>query len=118
MSADHRITIRLTTTELEQLQRLAGERDLGLSTYIRSAALLSSGAPVRRPRRKVQRGDLSELREVLRLLSNLTGNVNQLAYRANSTGRLPVEQSWRAVSAEVGELKEMIRRALGVDWSC
>ena len=114
--ATEHIAIRLTPEERTRLALLAAEQEMGLSTYVRTAALAAGGLPVHKPRRKLQRADLTELREALRLLGNLTGNVNQMAYQANAYGNLPIEKSCQTVSAVVGDLKTVIRRALGVEW--
>ena len=114
--ATEHIAIRLTPEERTRLALLAAQQDVGISTYVRTAALAAGGLPVGKPRRKLQRADLTELREALRLLGNLTGNVNQMAHQANAYGNLPIEMSCQTVSAEIGDLKTMIRRALGVAW--
>jgi len=71
-----KITFRLTDSEFETLQQnvlTAGQKSK--EVYIRKMVLGGT----------IVRLDLSEIQETLRLLANATGNINQLAKRANET---------------------------------
>ena len=72
-----RFTIRLTESEASQLQK---KMDLlgitNTAAYLRAMALNGY----------ILRIDLPEIREMLRLLGNMTNNLNQIARRMNSGG--------------------------------
>ena len=74
-----RYTIRLTESEARQLQK---KMDLlGISNtaaYLRAMAMNGY----------MLRVDLPEIREMIRLLGNMTNNLNQIARRMNSGGSI------------------------------
>ena len=74
-----RFTIRLTESEARQLQK---KMDLlgitNTAAYLRAMALNGY----------ILRIDLPEIREMLRLLGNMTNNLNQIARRMNSGGSI------------------------------
>ena len=84
-----RFTIRLTESEASQLQK---KMDLlgitNTAAYLRAMALNGY----------ILRIDLPEIREMLRLLGNMTNNLNQIARRMNSGG--PIYET------EIDEIRE------------
>ena len=50
--------------------------------------------------------DLPQLREMIRLLANLTNNVNQIARRVNEHGSI--------YESEIDEIQEIVNRLLGM----
>lgn len=50
--------------------------------------------------------DLPQLREMIRLLANLTNNVNQIARRVNEHGSI--------YESEIDEIQEKVNRLLGM----
>lgn len=84
-----RFTIRLTESEARQLQK---KMDLlgitNTAAYLRAMALNGY----------ILRIDLPEIREMLRLLGNMTNNLNQIARRMNSGGLI--------YETEIDEIRE------------
>lgn len=84
-----RFTIRLTESEASQLQK---KMDLlgitNTAAYLRAMALNGY----------ILRIDLPEIREMLRLLGNMTNNLNQISRRMNSGGSI--------YETEIDEIRE------------
>ena len=97
-----RYTIRLTESEASQLQK---KMDLlGITNpaaYLRAMALNGY----------ILRIDLPEIREMLRLLGNMTNNLNQIARRMNSGG-LIYETEIDEIRESQQELWTMMNRLL------
>ena len=74
----HVIPLRLTENELKHLNRLAAQSGLSREKYLRA---LIVGKTIR-PRPCTHHEDL------LRKVSGLCNNANQVAHRANSTGEI------------------------------
>jgi len=82
--------VRLTAEEQAEIDQLAAERGLSRADYMRAAAL--SAPPIRSLPRRPPTAHQEELRdarrtlgEVVRLLGNATGNLNQVAHLQNRT---------------------------------
>ena len=97
-----RFTIRLTESEASQLQK---KMDLlGISNtaaYLRAMALNGY----------MLRVDLTEIREMIRLLGNMTNNLNQIARRMNSGGSI-YETEIDEMRVKQNELWTMMTRLL------
>ena len=97
-----RFTIRLTESEASQLQK---KMDLlgitNTAAYLRAMALNGY----------ILRIDLPEIREMLRLLGNMTNNLNQIASRMNSGG-LIYETEIDEIRESQQELWTMMNRLL------
>lgn len=97
-----RFTIRLTESEARQLQK---KMDLlgitNTAAYLRAMALNGY----------ILRIDLPEIREMLRLLGNMTNNLNQIARRMNSGG-LIYETEIDEIRESQQELWTMMNRLL------
>ena len=97
-----RFTIRLTESEASQLQK---KMDLlgitNTAAYLRAMALNGY----------ILRIDLPEIREMLRLLGNMTNNLNQIARRMNSGG-LIYETEIDEIRESQQELWPMMNRLL------
>ena len=101
-----RFTIRLTESEASQLQK---KMDLlgitNTAAYLRAMALNGY----------ILRIDLPEIREMLRLLGNMTNNLNQIARRLNQTDSLtPSERAsllvvLTSLDRQLGDLLEQNR---------
>ena len=98
------VIIRLTEEEHDVLlQRM---RDAGVQNreaYLRSMALTGY----------ILRLNTSEVRETLRLISNVTSNINQLAKRANET-RSIYAQDMIQLREEVGNLRVQVSDVMKV----
>lgn len=93
---DERVTVRLTAEERRLLERRAGDCGRTVSTFMRQAAL---GAVPRRSAGAAGRATLYHL-------GRIGNNLNQLAHKANATGRLTTE---RALLAALAELRALMR---------
>lgn len=91
-----RVTVRLTPEERRVLEQRSAACELTVSTYMRRVAL---GAVPRQSAGTAGRATLYHLGRV-------GNNLNQLAHKANSTGRLTAE---RALLAALGELRALMR---------
>ena len=89
-----RVTVRLTGEERRLLERRAGECGRTVSAYLRETAL---GAV---PRRSAGAAG----RETRWHLARIGNNLNQLAYRANASGRVDAVETLRAVLAKLHPL--------------
>jgi L-rhamnose mutarotase len=99
------IYIRVTEDEWDQIHKRMGEAGVkNMSAYIRKVAL--NGYIIRL--------DLSDLKEVLRLLRINSNNLNQYAKRANETGSIyladivELKESQKQILEKIGELLERI----------
>jgi hypothetical protein len=95
---DERVTVRLTAEERRLLERRAGDCGRTVSTFMREAALGSV------PRRSAGAAG----RETRYHLGRIGNNLNQLAHKANSTGRLTAERELLATVAELRRILEEI----------
>ena len=97
-----RFTIRLTESEASQLQK---KMDLlgitNTAAYLRAMALNGY----------ILRIDLPEIREMLRLLGNMTNNLNQIARRMNTGGSI-YETEIDEIRESQDELWTMMNRLL------
>ena len=97
-----RFTIRLTESEASQLQK---KMDLlgitNTAAYLRAMALNGY----------MLRIDLPEIREMIRLLGNMTNNLNQIARRMNSGGSI-YETEIDEMRVKQNELWTMMTRLL------
>lgn len=75
----HRITLRLTTEELEKLRRLARERGMTISDYLRATSLSKKSV-----RRKQKTEEMELYRQAIYELNRLGVNLNQLAKTMNT----------------------------------
>lgn len=111
------VTLRLTTTERQQLEDMAA--GMTLSTYIR-ACLFAKEERRRKRRPKSAVADKKAIAEALALLgqSRIANNLNQLAYQAN-IGALTIEDRERAKIEEayghVRSMRALLVAALGSD---
>ena len=100
----NRIEMRLTDDENDIfIQRM---RDLGMinkDSYLRRMALTGY----------IIRIDMSEVRETLRLISNATSNINQIARRANET-RSIYDSDMIQLREEIGNLRSQVSDAVKV----
>jgi hypothetical protein len=99
-----RVEMRLTEDENDIfMQRMS---DIGIQNrdaYLRKMALTGY----------ILRLDLSEVRETLRLLSNATNNINQIAMRANETRSIYANDMIQ-LREEVGILRSQVSDAMKV----
>ena len=97
-----RYTIRLTESEARRLQQKM--HLLGITNtaaYLRAMALNGY----------MLRVDLTEIREMIRLLGNMTNNLNQIARRMNSSGSI-YETEIDEMRVKQNELWTMMTRLL------
>ena len=97
----HVIPLRLTEKELEHLNRMAGESGLSREKFLRA---LIMGKAIR-PRPCSHHADL------LRKVSGLCNNANQLAHQANSTGRAEQKSVEKMI-----ELTRKVYNAVKLNW--
>ena len=102
---DNRIYVRITKEEKEKIQGRMQEAGMNnLSAYVRKMAL--SGYLIHL--------DLSDVREVQRLLRISSNNLNQYAKRANETGSIyetdikDLQNSHKEILSMMGEILERL----------
>ena len=98
------IIMRLTEEEHDILKKRM--HDIGIKNrglYLRNMALAGY----------ILKMDLSEIREMLRLLSNIASNVNQIAARVNET-RSIYAQDMVQLQEDVSRLRSQVSEALKV----
>lgn len=98
---DHRITIRLTETEFELLDSFARKSDMTYAAYIRK--LLSGKTPT------IKYEIVFNSKEILKIfanLSNVAGNLNQIAHHLNSGLRWSDELK-KEITDNIRELRKM-----------
>jgi uncharacterized protein (DUF1778 family) len=101
---DLRITFRVTPEEREMIERRMAQTGIkNMRAYLLKQAVDG----------RVIHIELDSVNEMVRLLSNATSNINQIARRVNGTGNL-YEQDLADISARYDELwtqtKEILRR--------
>ena len=99
---ENRYTIRFTESEARQIEdkmKLAGVN--ATAAFIR--AMILNGY--------ILRIDLPEIREMIRLLSNMTNNLNQIAKRLNAHGHM-YETEIEEIQQKQNELWQMMRQLL------
>jgi len=100
------ILIRLTDEEHEMLlQRMGMMGAQNQAAYLRSMALTGYNIKL----------DLSEVRETLRLISNVANNINQVTKRANET-RSIYGNDLIKLYEEVSELRKQVSDVMKVFW--
>jgi len=95
------ISLRLTEKELQHLNRLAAQSGLSREKLLRA---LIMGETIR-PRPCTHHEDL------LRKVSGLCNNANQLAHQANSTGRAEQKSVEKMI-----ELTRKVYNAVNINW--
>lgn len=117
----HVISFRLTPEEAARIDaaasRMAPRRTR--NDWCRAAALWLAKAkvpepvtPKRRPARRQPSADIQLLSRLLAQTGRVSGNVNQLAKVANSTGNLPTAQAIAAVREEIAAIREALLHSL------
>lgn len=100
---------RCTPAEHARVAAAAAQAGLTPGAYVRATVLGAAGPrTVRRPS-----ADHAALARVLGLLGNYTGNLNQLARVANTTGELPTASELHQLAENVAELRQGVMHALG-----
>lgn len=84
------------------------ETTLTQAEYIRKSVLQKSFRINRIERKEIP---LEEFKEILRLLGNLTGNMNQIAHRMNENNLISYQELKNKV-ADIDELKDMINEVV------
>ena len=98
------ILFRLTEDERELLKnRIQASGVRSQEEYLRKMALTGY----------ILRIDITELRETLRLMSNATNNINQIARRANETRSIYASDMIQ-IREEIGKLRGQVADALKV----
>lgn len=95
----HRVTVRLTTAELERLLMIAGKAGLTPSAVMRRCLL--DARPV-----VVSTGDEEALRELSRQVAKVGGHTNQIARVLNSGASRLASDEFRALSRELSRAAE------------
>ena len=103
------VHVRCNAGEHAAITAAAAQKGLTAGPYLRSLAL---GTPGPRARRQAP-AERAELARVLGLLGNYGSNVNQLAYVANASGKLPTEAALAEIAQQVREIRDQVMRALG-----
>lgn len=99
---ENRYTIRFTESEAKQIEdkmQIAGVK--ATAAFIR--AMILNGY--------ILRIDLPEIREMIRLLNNMTNNLNQIAKRLNVHGQM-YETEIEEIQQKQNELWQMMRQLL------
>jgi hypothetical protein len=98
--------VKLSTTEREQLDQLASQRGVTVGRLLVESALSASMPAADRLRA------IDELNRLNRLLANVAGNVNQIAYQANVAGQVIDRDGVREALESIHELRVQARDAL------
>ncbi len=115
------VSFRLTAIEAAHVDAAAAKMTPSRTRHdwCRAAALHaarikvpSPPPPRRNPARRLPKADVRALAAVLGQLGKIGSNVNQLARCANSLGRLPEDERFRAVLDEVTAVARQVRAAL------
>lgn len=101
-SRDIQVKFRMTQQERELLEaKMAQVGTTNMAAYLRKMAIDGY----------VLRLDLPELREMISLLRRCSNNLNQIAKRANETGRV-YDTDIREIQTQLEELWETTRKIL------
>jgi len=105
---EHVLKVRTSEEELQRIQKRAKELGIhNVSAYIRRMALNGY----------IFRIDMSDFREILRLVSISSNNLNQYARRANETGSIyqkDIRQLQESQKEIIGLLKKLLERFNGI----
>lgn len=106
---DKPLRIRVTASELEDMEARAERAGLSLGAFVRAAVLGSAGPrAVRRPT-----VDREQLALLLGKIGNLAGNVNQIAKFCNAT-RTPADaRMLDGMKADIAAMRDELMKALG-----
>jgi len=105
---EHVLKVRTSEEELQRIQKHAKELGIhNISAYMRRMALNGY----------IFRIDMSDFREILRLVSISSNNLNQYARRANETGSIyqkDIRQLQESQKEIIGLLKKLLERFNGI----
>ena len=105
---DRRVPLKVTADELAALRDRAANQGWSVARLLVSSALEAPPASSA----EQQRAEIEALVELRRLLANATGNLNQLARHANTSGDLPAATLLARVLAEAFKATACVRLAL------
>ena len=106
---DQFIAVRCTAAQHAAYDAAATKAGLSIGAYLRT---LADGTPGPRAVRRPQ-VDRTELARALGLLGRYGGNLNQLAFIANTIGELPTRAALIEIATQVREMRAALLKALG-----
>lgn len=78
----NRLDVQMNDDELARVHRMAAERHMAVSAFVREAALSADSAETMQERKQL----IGEMYSARRLLAQISNNVNQVARATNATG--------------------------------
>lgn len=103
---DHDLRIRLTADEKLQIRKLADRQGVSMARLMKEATLSESYNRVERL------AVIEALDSANRLLANIAGNINQLAYHANVAQQLVAEAELEYALRDVRDVRDELAEVL------